>query len=145
MEIKKCEECGDIIKGRGKRFCSKECDLKQRSREWKVNNPMKNIDNSGKNNPMYGKVPWNYKKEGSKRKDGYIRIAIKGQRVLKHRYLMEEELGRKLLLSEVVHHKDGNPSNNDIDNLILTSRKQHINLHRLALTNGRLRKERCPK
>lgn len=37
------------------------------------------------------------------------------------RYLMEVHLGRYLLSTEVVHHKDRNKANNDISNLILHS------------------------
>ena len=37
--------------------------------------------------------------------------------VLEHRAVMEKKLGRNLLKGEVVHHKDGNIENNDIDNL----------------------------
>ena len=36
-----------------------------------------------------------------------------------HRLLVAEALGRPLLPGEVVHHLDGNPSNNELENLIL--------------------------
>ena len=39
--------------------------------------------------------------------------------VLKHRLVMESKLGRYLLPSEVVHHIDANPQNNDPSNLIV--------------------------
>lgn len=39
--------------------------------------------------------------------------------VRKHRLVMEDKLGRHLLPTEVVHHKDDNPANNDPDNLEL--------------------------
>lgn len=39
-------------------------------------------------------------------------------RVAEHRLVMESKLGRYLLRSEVVHHIDGNPRNNDPGNLI---------------------------
>lgn len=52
-----------------------------------------------------------------KRKDGYIIVwTPRGDR-LEHRVIMERILGRELLKTEVVHHKDGNPSNNDPINL----------------------------
>lgn len=39
--------------------------------------------------------------------------------ILEHRLVMAESLGRLLLPTETVHHKDGNRTNNDIDNLEL--------------------------
>jgi hypothetical protein len=45
--------------------------------------------------------------------------------VAEHRIVCEEYLGRYLELWEIVHHKDGNGLNNDINNLILTSKREH--------------------
>ena len=41
--------------------------------------------------------------------------------VQEHRLVVEEHLGRYLLPTEVVHHIDGNPANNSIENLELFS------------------------
>lgn len=43
----------------------------------------------------------------------------------KHRLIMETKLGRQLLDTEVVHHIDGDRSNNSIDNLELTTIWDH--------------------
>jgi len=45
--------------------------------------------------------------------------------VLVHRELVEQHLNRKLGQDEVIHHIDGNPSNNTIQNLEVQDRKQH--------------------
>jgi len=37
--------------------------------------------------------------------------------ILEHRFVMAEKLGRPLRTEEIVHHKDGNPMNNALDNL----------------------------
>jgi hypothetical protein len=51
------------------------------------------------------------------RKDGYV---------MEHRLIVARHLGRPLRQSEVVHHKDHNPENNDPHNLMLfASNSQH--------------------
>lgn len=71
------------------------------------------------------------------RGDGYILIRIgvipkdyKGKRYeLLHRLIMEESLGRKLLKSEVVHHINGDRSDNRLENLELTVQSKHAKKH----------------
>lgn len=47
-----------------------------------------------------------------------------------HRRKMEDFLGRKLTCNEVVHHKDQNKLNNDINNLEVLTRAEHARLHK---------------
>lgn len=53
-----------------------------------------------------------------------------GKKVREHRWLMEQQLGRKLLPTEHVHHIDGNPLNNDLANLVVMDGAEHIRMHR---------------
>lgn len=59
----------------------------------------------------------------------YKTIQINGKQVRLHRYLMEQKIGRSLTFNEVIHHIDGNKYNNNIDNLEIVSRGNHIRLH----------------
>lgn len=66
--------------------------------------------------------------------DGYVLVwapdhpaATKEGRVREHRLVMERELGRYLLATEVVDHIDGNRSNNDPSNLrVFASNQEHL-------------------
>lgn len=49
--------------------------------------------------------------------------------VKEHRLVMEKSLGRILSRDELVHHKDENKGNNDVSNLEVMSRSEHIRLH----------------
>lgn len=113
---KRCEECGiDFLyfgsqsKANRRRFCSLKC---------------RNKGVTGDKNPVF--------KGGTKRPDGRIMISQGRNKrpVFLHRIVAEKMIGRKLKSNEVVHHKDGNPSNNDPSNLeICDSQGQHNNKH----------------
>jgi hypothetical protein len=76
-------------------------------------------------------------KGGRIRRKGYI-LCLKKEHpfswkqgyIFEHRLVMEAELGRYLLPREVIHHIDGDRSNNEIDNLMLFgSWKEHRKYH----------------
>ena len=61
---------------------------------------------------------------------GYVEITRgerKGQGL--HRALMEMRLGRRLSSDEIVHHANGDRSDNRLDNLELMSRSEHTRHH----------------
>jgi len=64
-------------------------------------------------------------------KGGYIRITRGGDNfnMLQHRAVVEKHLGRKLSDKEIVHHIDENRKNNDIKNLQVMTRGEHVKLH----------------
>lgn len=77
-------------------------------------------------------------------KDGYCWIRKSSHpfcnsqgRIAYHRYLVEKHIGRYLTKSEVIHHVDGNPQNNNIDNLKIYSISEHLAWHRKALPHTR--------
>lgn len=62
----------------------------------------------------------------------YKAIKVSGKKMDEHRYIIEQYLGRKLIRNEVVHHKDGNKANNDIENLELTTLSEHTRQYQLG-------------
>src|SRR3990167_4891328 len=61
---------------------------------------------------------------------GYRVISVNGKKVLEHRHVMGQKLGRPLKPYEIVHHKDGNRLNNEEENLeVVNGIGKHNGLH----------------
>lgn len=103
-----CRGCGkEFSTYHDEHFCSRECGYDYLSK------------NHGK---------WNEKNRRYIDAHGYVHLRMPGHRlasangyVREHRYVMEEFLGRPLDESERIHHKNGNRSDNRIENLELWS------------------------
>ena len=106
-KIIKCKQCGISFYSTRNQFCSHKCAC------------------------QYKKQHYNHKKY---KENGYEIRYIQGYNkkgnVKEHRYIMEQYLGRRLNTDEVVHHKDGNKLNNNINNLEVMKRGEHSRLHR---------------
>lgn len=81
-----------------------------------------------------GTKPWNYgMSNGWVDKRGYKwrYVTENGKRRARreHRVIMEQHLKRRLEPWELVHHKDGNPNNNSIENLEVMEWGKHTTVH----------------
>lgn len=143
----KCKNCSNITKQRRNpkailktgepKFCNRECYtnyLREHpiSRERaidmrksrKITSGWKRPDMAGKNNFFYKRGYWITS-------DGYICIKNNGREILLHRVVMENNIGRKLLKSEHVHHINEDKQDNRIENLQVLSNSEHRKLHKL--------------
>lgn len=63
--------------------------------------------------------------------NGYVIIKTQEGWKQEHRVIMEGKLGRRLDGGEVVHHRNGNKTDNRVKNLRLMTDIEHTRLHRL--------------
>ncbi len=76
----------------------------------------------------------------------YIKIKIQfGEKwQYKHRYIMEQHLGRKLKTKELVHHKNHNSLDNRIENLQIVTTADHNRIH-CSINNWSIKYSHCQK
>lgn len=87
----------------------------------------------------FGKDNGNYLDVGSivgVHKNKYRKIKLKDHSwKYYHIHLIEKKLGRRLKKNEVVHHIDFDGTNNNLNNLIVLDKKEHMHLHNVKMNN----------
>ena len=72
---------------------------------------------------------YNTKRYWKKNSCGYISQMVNGKEVMQHRFIVESVLGRPLKREEVVHHINGDKTDNRNENLLVCENGFHFWLH----------------
>ena len=75
------------------------------------------------------KIPWNYKGGCVESDKGYRIIYKNHKKYYEHRYIWEQNYGT-IPNGNIIHHKDGNKLNNDIENLECMTIGEHNSLRK---------------
>ena len=126
-----CDECGVLFSKHQchltrNNFCSKEC-----KGIWQSKN------RSGANHPRSEPV-WTEKVriDSNGRQRAWVKIAYPNIWVQRSRYLLEQQ-GFVISEGRIVHHRDRDTLNDSLINLLIVTRKWHINRHRKELNAGK--------
>jgi hypothetical protein len=139
--IGKCLYCGGEIIARNiiqyygrkrRKYCSLKCSGLDHPGHPAWNKGIKGFYHSGSYKKGHiGMIKESHPnwKGGKTFSEGYIRSSIKENKKYIHRDIMENCIGRKLERNEIVHHINGDKTDNRIENLKIMTRSEHIICH----------------
>ena len=136
------------------KYCSKDCWSKTHRHSIQTKKKLSEISKGQRRSPSTEfkkdqkahnkglKLEDQYTKEKAKEIKKKMSLAKKGNKHpfwkggkswtylhLNARKAVEKYIGRKLKKSEIIHHIDENPENNDLSNLMITNKREHYWLH----------------
>jgi len=143
---RQCEQCGAVFRQRGvkrpRRYCSQACYHQsrcflepRRCPSCGIYFPPRHVDYKycsmacmAQGYRQSGNPGW--KGGGYTNAQGYRMVKVDGRDVLEHRHIMEQAIGRPLLPTEHVHHKNHQRADNRLENLEVMDGREHISNHR---------------
>ncbi|MFA5307029.1 MAG: HNH endonuclease signature motif containing protein [Candidatus Babeliales bacterium] len=128
-----CAKCGKtfqlakfLTKDSFNHYCSLECNYKKL--EGKHHSP-ETIEKIRAIKRPKGKQHHNWGGGCFVTSAGYVKVWTEDGYRFEHHLVMEQQIKRRLTDDEVVHHINGNKSDNRIENLQLTTKSEHSHLH----------------
>ena len=142
-----CPSSGQIKQSRARKFCSKKCSTsfthkdkiilsicphcKKQFRKYPDGVSRKYCSMFCYNQHRFKNLPkYEYPQKEKKR---YKMKKINGKQIYLHRWIMEQHLERKLTRNEMIHHINGDPHDNRIENLQLMTQSEHMKLEKRNL------------
>jgi hypothetical protein len=139
-----CQQCGQEFSRpnrRPARFCSRSCTAKsrtgERSSKWHGGPVSRTCALCGKPFTVISAAKAQrfcsrscaFTWKTPRQEKPYAKTTVAGKQRLAHRVLMEAHLGRSLGRDEIIHHINGDATDNRIENLEVMSQAAHLQLH----------------
>ena len=137
-----CEQCSKAFQAppcQKARFCNRKCYDKSREGVFACDNCSKNF--TYYKSHKKGKLVFCSVKCQLEKMQGELHPRWKGK---DYRYIFEKFIGRKLKTTDVIHHINGDHSDNRIENLMLTDRAGHCKIHLPRLGTGKSKSHPFP-